>query len=84
MILIRRYRHSDIFVNFLKDSPQNQTAIELNFKLPEGVVVPEKVQAFSPEFTGGKELSYQRHGNKLYITIPAGCFAGYLHIKINS
>ena len=76
--------HSDIFVNFLKDSPKNQTAMELKFKLPEGGGVPKKIQAFSPEFTGGKELSYQRHGNKLYITIPAGCFAGYLHIKINN
>lgn len=76
--------HRDIFVNFLKDSPKNQTAMELKFKLPEGGGVPKKVQAFSPEFTGEKELSYQRHGNKLYITIPAGCFAGYLHIKINS
>ena len=76
--------HGDIFVNFLKDSPKNQTAMELKFKLPEGGGVPKKVQAFSPEFSGSKELSYRQTGNKLCITIPRGCFAGYLHIKINS
>lgn len=58
--------------------------MELKFKLPEGGGVPKKVQAFSPEFSGSKELSYRQTGNKLCITIPRGCFAGYLHIKINS
>ena len=73
--------HAFRFKNFEEKAVGNAGSFTVDLKLSDDFTVAEAT-GFSPEFQGGKELSYQQHGELLQITVPAGCFAGYLHIKL--
>lgn len=75
--------HGDIFENFQKNSPRNCEELTVDFKLPCKKSTVIGAEGFSPEFNGSKNLFWQHTGNTLHIKIPAGCFAGYLHIKVS-
>ena len=74
--------HAFRFKNFEEKAVGNAERFTVELKLSDKFTVAEAT-GFSPEFQGNKELSYQQHGDLLQITVPAGCFAGYLYIKIS-
>ena len=73
--------HSDIFSNFTEKSiPLAETLkVSMTGKTVWNV---EKATAFSPEFSGGKDLQFSISDNDLEITVEPGTFAGYLEIQL--
>lgn len=72
--------HAFNFKNFEENAPGNADSFTVKLKLSGNENV-KQIQGFSPEFENCKILAYKQTGNMVQITVPAGCFAGYLHIK---
>ena len=75
--------HAFRFKNFEEKAVGNAESFIVELKLSDDFTVAEAI-SFSPEFQGGKKLEWHQSENLLQITVPAGCFAGYLHIKVTN
>ena len=74
--------HGFKFKNFAENAPGNAESFTVDFKLPDDAPAAVCARGFSPEFEGGRALDCRRNGDILRIMVPAGCFAGYLHIRV--
>ena len=73
--------HSDIFSNFTEKNIPLAETLKVSMT-GKNVWNVEKATAFSPEFSGGKDLQFSISDNDLEITVEPGTFAGYLEIQL--
>ena len=76
--------HADPLTNFLPGAPKYNRDLHLTLHLPTEFRPSAKVTGYSPELKKELPLTAELSGPVMKIRIPAGTFAGYLKLKLES